>query len=108
MPITITTEKRFEDDITASLWSEGGYTRNGDVYDAKLGLFPDTLVGFVRRTQPKAWARFENANKLTPFGSSARRSATPARWTASSRCCGMGSSTGAFPSACVISGRSPR
>ena len=64
MPITNTTEKRFEDDITASLWSEGGYTRNGDVYDAKLGLFPDTLVGFVRRTQPKAWARFENANKV--------------------------------------------
>lgn len=64
MPITNTTEKRFEDDITASLWSEGGYTRNDDVYDPKLGLFSDTLVGFVRRTQPKAWARFENANKV--------------------------------------------
>lgn len=64
MPITNTTEKRFEDDITTSLWSEGGYARNDDVYDPKLGLFPDTLVGFVQRTQPKAWARFENANKV--------------------------------------------
>ena len=64
MAIDVTNEKRFEDDITASLWSEGGYTRNEDVYDPKLGLFPDTLVGFVRRTQPKAWARFENANKV--------------------------------------------
>ena len=64
MAIDVTNEKRFEDDITASLWSEGGYTRNEDVYDPKLGLFPDTLVSFVRRTQPKAWARFENANKV--------------------------------------------
>ena len=52
MPFMDTTEKRFEDDITASLWSEGGYTRNDDVYDPKLGLFPDTQVGFVQRTQP--------------------------------------------------------
>ena len=60
-----TTEKRFEDDITAFLLSPaGGYTRNGDVYDAKLGLFADTLIRFVRRTQPREWARFENANPV--------------------------------------------
>ena len=65
MPTMITTEKRFEDDITASLLSPaGGYTRNADIYDPKLGLFPDTLIRFVQRTQPKAWARFENANKV--------------------------------------------
>ena len=63
------TEKRFEDDITASLLSPaGGYTHNADVYDARLGLFPDTLIRFVQCTQPKAWARFENINKVDPVG----------------------------------------
>ncbi len=63
MSITDTTEKRFESDITAFWYSpEGGYTRNEDVYDAELGLFPATLIRFVQRTQPKAWARFEKAN----------------------------------------------
>ena len=64
MPITETNEKRFEDDITASLWSEGGYGRNEDVYDPRLGLFPDTLIRFIKHTQPKEWARFENAKKV--------------------------------------------
>ena len=65
MSIDTANEKRFEDDITAFLWSQaGGYTRNADLYDPKLGLFPDTLIRFVKRTQPKEWARFENANKI--------------------------------------------
>ena len=68
MPIEQTNERRFEDDITASLWSEGGYSRNEDVYDPKLGLFPDTLIRFVKLTQPKEWARFENANKVDTEG----------------------------------------
>ena len=59
----ITTEKRFEMDIADSLLSVGGYTANHDVYDPKLGVFPATLVRFVQRTQPKAWARFEMQNK---------------------------------------------
>ncbi len=65
MPGTETTEKRFEDDLTGFLLSPaGGYTHNQDVYDPKLGLFPDTLIRFVQKTQPKEWARFENANKI--------------------------------------------
>ena len=69
MPITDTTEKRFESDITAFLLSpSGGYTRVADIYDPKLGLFPDTLIRFIQNTQPKAWARFENANKVDPVG----------------------------------------
>lgn len=69
MPTMITTEKRFEDDITSFLLSPaGGYTRNADIYDPKLGLFPDTLIRFIQRTQPKAWARFENANKVDTVG----------------------------------------
>ena len=48
MPIDNTTEKRFEMDIADFLLSpEGGYTGNRDLYDPRLGLFPDTLVRFV-------------------------------------------------------------
>ena len=66
MPVTDTTERRFEDDITGYLLSEGGYTRNADLYDPQLGLFPDTLIRFVRRTQPREWARFANMNAGNP------------------------------------------
>ena len=63
----VTTEKRFESDIEASLLSSsGGYTHNNDFYDAKLGLFADTLIRFVKATQPKEWARFESQNAVDP------------------------------------------
>lgn len=69
MPITDTTEKRFESDIEASFLSPaGGYEKGADRYDAKAGLYVDTLIDFVRRTQPKAWARFEGANAVDPVG----------------------------------------
>ena len=52
MPLN-TTEKQFESDIAAALLSPaGGYTRNGDCYDPKLGLFVDTLIRFVQKTSP--------------------------------------------------------
>ena len=67
MSITDTTEKRFEEDIASFLLSpEGGYTWNGDLYDGELGLFPDTLIRFVQRTQPREWLRFVNGNKVNP------------------------------------------
>lgn len=63
----VTTEKRFESDIEASFLSpSGGYTHNNDAYDAKLGLFTDTLIRFVRATQPKEWTRFESQNAVDP------------------------------------------
>ena len=66
MPI-ITTEKQFESDIAAALLSPaGGYTRNGDCYDPKLGLFVDTLIRFVQKTQPNEWAFFEKQNPVNP------------------------------------------
>ena len=62
-----TSEKNFEEDIAAYFWSpEGGYTRNSDAYDPALGLFPETLVRFVKVTQPKAWQRFANMNAADP------------------------------------------
>ena len=55
MPLN-TTEKQFESDIAAALLSPAdGYTRNGDCYDPKLGLFVDTLIRFVQKTQPNEW-----------------------------------------------------
>ena len=66
MPL-ITTEKQFESDIAAALLSPaGGYTRNGDCYDPKLGLFVDTLIRFVQKTQPSEWAFFEKQNPVNP------------------------------------------
>ena len=62
-----TTEKQFESDIVASFLSpSGGYTHNEDAYDPKVALFTDTLIRFVRKTQPREWARFENQNKVDP------------------------------------------
>ena len=65
MSIDSTNEKRFESDIEASLLSPlGGYSKGTDIYDPKLGLYVNTLIDFIKRSQPKEWARFENANKI--------------------------------------------
>ena len=62
------TEKRFEQDIETFMLSiEGGYTKTTDTYDANCGLYVDTLIKFIQNTQPKEWARFENANKVNPI-----------------------------------------
>ena len=61
MPIEVTTEKRFESDIEASFLSpSGGYTKTTDTYDPVMGLYTDTLIEFIKATQPREWARFEN------------------------------------------------
>lgn len=65
MSIDATNEKRFESDIEASFLSPaGGYVKGTDTYDPKLGLYVDTLISFIQKTQPKEWARFENVNKV--------------------------------------------
>jgi type I restriction enzyme R subunit len=67
MSVDITTEKRFESDIEASFLSlAGGYTHNNDAYDPKLGLYVDTLIRFVQKTQPNAWKRFTMQNAVDP------------------------------------------
>ena len=61
------TEKRFESDIEAFFLSpEGGYTKGAAAYVPDLGLFDSVLTGFVKETQPKAWARFCLQNKVNP------------------------------------------
>lgn len=67
MSIDVATEKRFEQDIeTFMLSKEGGYIKTTDTYDVNCGLYVDTLIKFIQETQPKEWARFENANKVNP------------------------------------------
>lgn len=65
MAITDTKEKRFETDIESFFLSpEGGYTKTTDTYSPKEGLYIDTLIDFIKRTQLKEWARFENLHKV--------------------------------------------
>lgn len=67
MAIENTTEKCFEEDIESFFLSpNGGYTKGTEAYDAELGLYVNTLMDFIQQTQPKEWARFENANKVNP------------------------------------------
>lgn len=53
-------EKRFEQDIEEYLTTRGGYIK-GDpkAFDRKLALDVNTLVFFIKTSQPKAWERFE-------------------------------------------------
>lgn len=63
----ITNEKRFEQDIESFLLTQqGGYTKTNDTYDPTLGLYVDTLINFVKATQPREWARFENTCNSNP------------------------------------------
>ena len=67
MSISVTNEKRFEEDIEAFLLSEkGGYTKTTDTYDPSLGLYVNTLIEFVKTTQPREWKRFQNSSNMNP------------------------------------------
>lgn len=66
MAIEDTLEKRFESDIESSFISNGGYLKGSKTYDPEFGLYPDSLIDFVKRTQPKEWKRFENVNSVNP------------------------------------------
>ena len=54
-------EKRFESDIETFLLSaKGGYTKLTSAdFDRKKGLFFNTLLQFIKTTQPKMWKRYE-------------------------------------------------
>ena len=54
------TEKQFESDIEYSLITYGGYEK-GDpkAFDRVLALDAQTLIGFVKDTQPKSWQKYE-------------------------------------------------
>lgn len=67
MSVDDTKEKRFESDIEAFFISpKGGYTKGAGEYDAKLGMYPQTLVDFIKRTQEDEWNWFVQQNKVNP------------------------------------------
>lgn len=54
------TEIRFEDAITESLTTSGGYALGEpDRFDSIRGLFPDEVIAFVEATQAKRWASLQ-------------------------------------------------
>ena len=62
MAITETKEKNFEADIESFFISEaGGYTKGNAIYDPSYALFKETFIEFIKKTQPKAWKKFEFA-----------------------------------------------
>lgn len=56
----ILTEKQFKSDIEYSLLTYGGY-KKGDpkAFNRALALDVQTLIGFVKDTQPKLWEKYE-------------------------------------------------
>lgn len=62
MAITETKEKNFEADIESFFISKaGGYKKGDATYDPFCALFKDTFIEFIKKTQPKAWKKFEFA-----------------------------------------------
>lgn len=53
-----TSEKRFESDIESAFLSEGFRKISRNEYDAESMLFPDILVEFISKSQPKEWQRY--------------------------------------------------
>lgn len=48
----------FENDIEHVLLSNGGYEKgDSHAYDPEIALFPDDVITFVQKTQPKIWTR---------------------------------------------------
>lgn len=53
-------EESFEDAIEAHLLQHGGYEKLPSAhFDAERGFFPDTVISFVKETQPKRWDALE-------------------------------------------------
>ena len=70
MPDLSLTEKQFENDIEYSLLTYGGYEKGEPkAFDRVVALDTDTLISFVKATQPKSWEKYE-----TIYGTSAERS----------------------------------
>ena len=52
-------EKRFEEDIESFLLNNGGYvTGNMMSYDAEKAIDMETLITFIKASQPKQWERY--------------------------------------------------
>ena len=54
-----TSEAAFETVIEAQLLDNGYVRLPGDGFDRERALFPDAVLGFIRETQPREWAKLE-------------------------------------------------
>jgi type I restriction enzyme, R subunit len=57
--VTRTKEIAFEIVIESHLLAHGYVPVGRDGFDRERALFPDTVLGFIRETQPKEWAKLE-------------------------------------------------
>lgn len=53
------TELAFETVIEAHLLANGYVTVDRNGFDCERAIFPDVVLGFIRETQPKEWAKLE-------------------------------------------------
>jgi len=61
MDFTLLGEKVFEENIEKHLITEGGYVKGySKNFDRKLALDTNTLITFIKDTQPKQWEKYEN------------------------------------------------
>jgi type I restriction enzyme R subunit len=62
--MTQTKEKAFETAIEDHLTSVGGYKKGDrEVFDLQLGLFPEYVIAFIKKTQPKEWEYLTSLQK---------------------------------------------
>ena len=54
------TEAAFETEIEAHLLANGYVSVAGDGFDRERAIFPETVLAFIRETQPKEWAKLES------------------------------------------------
>ena len=54
-----TSEAAFETVIEAHLLANGYLPVAGQGFDRERAIFPETVLGFIRETQPKEWAKLE-------------------------------------------------
>ena len=54
-----TTEAAFETVIEAHLLQNGYVPVSGEGFDRKRAIFPETVLTFIRETQPREWAKLE-------------------------------------------------
>ena len=59
MSVVRHSEAAFETVIEAYLLANGYVAIAGTGFDRKLAIFPDTILAFIRETQPKEWAKLE-------------------------------------------------
>ena len=55
-----TGEQAFETVIEAHLLANGYVSIAGDGFDRERAIFPETVLAFIRETQPREWAKLES------------------------------------------------